>query len=87
MENLEFLADVIPPTVPYKQVRERKNKAAKDAEAGQLMLNGQRILPIGASNGKKKGTPDGDTVTVNGAGAGAGDGAAESEKGNDTEMV
>jgi hypothetical protein len=57
VENLEFLADVIPPTVPYKMVRERKNKAAKEkeAESGQLTLNGQRILPIGASSGDLNG--------------------------------
>lgn len=57
IDNLEFLADVIPPTVPFKQIREKKNKAAKDAEVGQpqLMMTGvQKILPIGAPNGSKK---------------------------------
>lgn len=48
---------MIPPTVPFKQIREKKNKAAKDAEVGQpqLMMAGlQKILPIGAPNGSKK---------------------------------
>ena len=83
VENLEFLADVIPPTVPYKQVRERKNnKTAKDAEAGQLTLNGQRILPIGSSNGRKKGSGGGDTVTV----ADGRERGVNGSKGNEIEM-
>lgn len=50
---------MIPPTVPFKQIREKKNKAAKDAGLGQpqLMMAGlgaQKILPIGAPNGSKK---------------------------------
>lgn len=49
---------MIPPTVPFKQIREKKNKAAKDAGVGQpqLMMTGpgaQKILPIGAPNGSK----------------------------------
>lgn len=76
IDNLEFLADVIPPTVPFKQIREKKNKAAKDAEVGQpqLMMTGvQKILPIGAPNGSKRSgngkakskttTPETDTPT------------------------
>lgn len=56
IDNLEFLSDVIPPTVPYKQVQEKKKKAAKDAEKGQLLLpGGQKILPIGGTNGSRKG--------------------------------
>lgn len=55
IDNLEFLSDVIPPTVPFKQIREKKNKVTKDADAGQLVLpGGQKILPIGAPNGSKK---------------------------------
>lgn len=67
---------MIPPTVPFKQIREKKNKAAKDAEVGQpqLMMGGvQKILPIGAPNGSKRNgngkakskttTPETDTPT------------------------
>ncbi|CUS14329.1 unnamed protein product [Tuber aestivum] len=82
VENLEFLADVIPPTVPYKQVRERKNKTVKDAEAGQLTLNGQRILPIGSSNGRKKGSAETDTI----AAAGGRERGVNGDKGNEIEM-
>lgn len=70
---------MIPPTVPFKQIREKKNKAAKDAGVGQpqLMMTGpgaQKILPIGAPNGSKNGngktkskatTPETDTPIGN----------------------
>ncbi|KAG0134255.1 histone-fold-containing protein [Tuber indicum] len=83
VENLEFLADVIPPTVPYKQVRERKNnKTAKDTETGQLTLNGQRILPIGSSNGRKKGSAESDTIAV----ASGRERGVNGDKGNEIEM-
>ncbi|KAH0605485.1 uncharacterized protein H6S33_004707 [Morchella sextelata] len=49
--NLEFLSDTIPQTVPYKQVREKK--AAKTAEKEK----GQTVLPVGgAANGRRKTT-------------------------------
>jgi hypothetical protein len=83
VENLEFLADVIPPTVPYKQVRERKNnKTAKDTETGQLTLNGQRILPIGSSNGRKKSSAESDTIAV----ASGRERGVNGDKGNEIEM-
>lgn len=50
-ENLEFLSDVVPKTVPYKDIRERASniqarlrgdKAAIDAEPPALMPNGKR---------------------------------------------
>lgn len=69
--------------MPYKQVRERKNnKTVKDAEAGQLTLNGQRILPIGSSNGRKKGSGGGDTTTV----ASGRERGANGNKGDEIEM-
>lgn len=43
IDNLEFLADVIPKTTTYKQFKEKKEKEAnKDAafEKGQRTLNG-----------------------------------------------
>ncbi|RPB07664.1 hypothetical protein P167DRAFT_539924 [Morchella conica CCBAS932] len=49
--NLEFLSDTIPQTVPYKQVREKK--AAKTLEKEK----GQTVLPIGGvANGRRKTT-------------------------------
>ncbi|KAI9772356.1 MAG: hypothetical protein M1839_002492 [Geoglossum umbratile] len=48
IDNLEFLADVVPRTIPYKQYKEKKSKEAKEAkeasngdavEAGQTALN------------------------------------------------
>lgn len=54
--NLEFLSDTIPQTVPYKQVREKK--AAKTAEKEK----GQTVLPVGgAPNGRRKAAAAGAT--------------------------
>ncbi|KAL9622112.1 MAG: hypothetical protein Q9160_003455 [Pyrenula sp. 1 TL-2023] len=50
IDNLEFLADVIPRTTTYRQVKERRARdaAANQAaavEAGQMTLDGQRYGP------------------------------------------
>ncbi|KAJ5140210.1 hypothetical protein N7448_003618 [Penicillium atrosanguineum] len=53
IDNLEFLADVIPKTTTYKQFKEKKAKdAAKSAEMekGQRTLNGSDA-PAGNTNG------------------------------------
>ncbi|KAL7271130.1 hypothetical protein RUND412_006137 [Rhizina undulata] len=98
IDNLEFLSDVIPPTVPYKQIRDRKLKAAREAEAGQLTLNGTRIVPIttpsasgsngesgekaAVRNGKRK---EGANGKVNGNGNGV-EKAVDTDRDDDTEM-
>lgn len=51
MDNLEFLADVIPKTTTYKQFKEKKaREAAKpgEMEKGQRTLNG---VSAGTTNG------------------------------------
>ena len=43
IDNLEFLADVVPRTIPYKQYKEKKSREAVEAqqtEAGQTTLDG-----------------------------------------------
>ncbi|KAH8808866.1 histone-fold-containing protein [Xylogone sp. PMI_703] len=48
-DNLEFLSDVVPRTVPYKQVKDKKPGAGAgaasngDAEPGQTTLDGKRL--------------------------------------------
>ncbi|RFU32057.1 hypothetical protein B7463_g4269, partial [Scytalidium lignicola] len=53
-DNLEFLSDVVPRTVPYKQVKEKKtgittsngdptSTAAVEVEPGQTTLDGKRL--------------------------------------------
>ncbi|KAI9774269.1 MAG: hypothetical protein M1840_004163 [Geoglossum simile] len=44
IDNLEFLADVIPRTIPYKQYKEKKSKEAKEASNGDAIENGQTTL-------------------------------------------
>jgi hypothetical protein len=41
---LEFLADVIPRTIPYKQYKEKKSKEAKEASNGDAVETGQTTL-------------------------------------------
>jgi DNA polymerase epsilon subunit 4 len=55
LDNLEFLVDVVPRTVPYKQVREKK------APAGSKTTNGE------SSAGPGQTTIDGRTPFVNGS--------------------
>ena len=45
-DNLEFLTDVIPRTIPYKKYREKKTREAAqaaDIELGQTTLDGRRL--------------------------------------------
>jgi len=49
IDNLEFLADVVPPTTTVKQPRETKaakSQKKQTGEAGQLTLTGQRVVPV-----------------------------------------
>ncbi|KAJ5894213.1 transcriptional regulator family: Histone-like TF [Penicillium taxi] len=57
IDNLEFLADVIPKTTTYRQFKEKKAREAADQpmEKGQLTLNGKKA---GDTNGDM-----GDTIT------------------------
>lgn len=41
MDNLEFLSDLVPKTMPYKKVIEKK-KANQERETGQLTLREQK---------------------------------------------
>ncbi|KAI9803352.1 MAG: hypothetical protein M1833_000869 [Piccolia ochrophora] len=46
IDNLEFLADVIPRTIPYRQYAERKSKEAASTETtepGQTTLDGNKV--------------------------------------------
>ncbi|KAI9828060.1 MAG: hypothetical protein M1832_003587 [Thelocarpon impressellum] len=52
IDNLEFLADVVPRTVPYKQYREKKSREAADeepVEQGQTTLDGRRKAEYAAN--------------------------------------
>ncbi|KAJ5619914.1 Histone-fold [Penicillium lagena] len=44
IDNLEFLADVIPKTTTYKQFKEKKAKEAAGNNGGGVMEKGQRTL-------------------------------------------
>ncbi|RDW80707.1 hypothetical protein BP5796_05405 [Coleophoma crateriformis] len=56
-DNMEFLVDVVPKTVPYKQVKEAKtpasrgvtNGAAATVERGQTTIDGSKVLVNGSS--------------------------------------
>jgi DNA polymerase epsilon subunit 4 len=56
LDNLEFLVDVVPKTVPYKEVKEKKAPAGpklngeKSVEAGQTTLDGKKPA-INGTNG------------------------------------
>lgn len=67
IDNLEFLVDVVPRTVPFKQVREKKAPAAPKAG------NGESSAAAGQA------TLDGMSAFVNGANGAAGHDAEEEE--------
>ncbi|KAI5795592.1 histone-fold-containing protein [Geopyxis carbonaria] len=49
IDNLEFLADVIPPIIANKPVRETKTAKSKKkqvVDSKQLTLSGQRLVPV-----------------------------------------
>lgn len=54
-DNLEFLSDIVPQTVPYKAVKERKVAAGSATngesviEAGQTTLDGKKPMMNGAN--------------------------------------
>lgn len=65
LDNLEFLVDVVPRTVPFKQVREKKapsNSKAADGESsavpGQTTLDGRTLLVNGANGAQHGGIVD-----------------------------
>lgn len=62
LDNLEFLVDIVPRTVPYKQVKEKKapaglagpsntNGESSNGEAGQTTLDGKKPTVNGSVNG------------------------------------
>jgi len=78
-DNLEFLADIVPKTVPYKEVKEKKPPAARatngesSMEHGQTTLEGSRPAPPPLLNGSGSGmngighegaSDDGDDSTI-----------------------
>jgi hypothetical protein len=51
-DSLEFLSDIVPQTLPYKKVIEKRKKDQEDRETGQLTLREQRpIKKTGKANG------------------------------------
>jgi DNA polymerase epsilon subunit 4 len=60
-DNLEFLADIVPKTVPFKEVKEKKAPAATNAngessvEAGQTTLDSTKAIINGGINGVVEG--------------------------------
>lgn len=73
LDNLEFLVDIVPRTVPYKQVKEKK------APTGPLVTNGETSVETGQTTLDGKGTVlngtngfghDGTRESVEGAGSG-----------------
>ncbi|RPA88067.1 histone-fold-containing protein [Ascobolus immersus RN42] len=51
-DSLEFLSDIVPQTLPYKKIVEKRKKDQEDRETGQLTLREQRpIKKAGKTNG------------------------------------
>ena len=57
LDNLEFLSDIVPRTVPYKAIKEKKptagsstNGESSNIEAGQTTLDGKKPI-INGTNG------------------------------------
>ncbi|KAI9821870.1 MAG: hypothetical protein M1827_002452 [Pycnora praestabilis] len=64
IDNLEFLSDVIPRTIPYKQYREKKSReAANDAavEAGQTTLDARRAKDEAINGSSRSDHEEGDS--------------------------
>lgn len=70
LDNLEFLVDIVPRTVPYKQVKEKK------APAGPLATNGEGSVETGQT------TLDGKGTVLNGTNGFGHDGTSESIDGS-----
>jgi hypothetical protein len=59
VENLEFLTDVVPKTMSFKQAKQKQTQALRDATMGLGALPGQRTLDghMGAGGGAHVGVP------------------------------
>jgi len=62
LDNLEFLSDIVPRTVTYKQVKERKARgevsANGEVEAGQTTLDGRKATTNGTNGLRMDGASD-----------------------------
>ena len=86
IDNLEFLADVVPPTTTTKQPRETKaakSQKKQTGEAGQLTLTGQRVVPVIAQS-SQAGATSGDEGDL--AAAEEGESSRSSLQGKDKEV-
>jgi DNA polymerase epsilon subunit 4 len=87
-DNLEFLADIVPKTVPFKEIKEKKTSSTANnattseaaVETGQTTLDGSKVIMNG---GVINGLPD-HTVS---SGSGTGNGAVDADDNDDSTIA